>query len=209
MSYRANGPIGMPNSFAARSIALSWAPSANQFQRLVQEGQQQAVDQKARPVADHDRRLADALGIGHGRGHGFVAGLPAANHFDQRHLPHGIEEVDAAEPLGPLESISQFGDRNGRGVRSQDRIRAHQRFEPGVDQLFDLFVFHDRLDDQVRLGQFGIRSGGIEQRGESHGALDVRTFASACCTKPLPALAARPWLAPVRPRRSGPPTIRA
>ena len=86
MSYRASGPIGMPKSVDARSIALIGAPSAEQLERFVQIGKQQAVDQKAGPVVNHDRRLADALGIGHRRGHGFVAGFAAANHFDQRHL---------------------------------------------------------------------------------------------------------------------------
>ena len=98
----------MPNALAARSIALISAPSQSSSQRLVHVRQQQAIDQEAGPVVHHDRRLADALGVGHGRGDRLVAGLRAADHFDQRHLPHRVEEVKAAEPLGPLQPLGQL-----------------------------------------------------------------------------------------------------
>ena len=162
-----------------------------QLQRLVHVRQQQAIDQKAGPVVDHDRRLADALGVGHGRGHRLVAGLRAANHFDQRHLPHGIEEVNAAEPLGPLQPLGQLRDRNRRGVRSQDRVGVKLRFEPGVELLLDLGVFDDRFDHQVARRQLGVDRGRFSSAANLHGLLRRRDPWSPCCRRLLRASAAR------------------
>ena len=107
-SYSVIGPIGMPNALAARSIVLDARPFGQQQRGLVHVRQQQAIDQEARAVVHDDRRLAEPAGVGDGRGDRFVARLRAANHFHQRHLPHGIEEVDAAEPLGLLQPFGQL-----------------------------------------------------------------------------------------------------
>ena len=74
-SYSVSGPIGMPKLLAACSIGLDLDAFEQQLERLVHVRQQQPIDQEAGPVVHHDRRLADALGKGHGRGHGLVAGL--------------------------------------------------------------------------------------------------------------------------------------
>src|SRR5699024_918971 len=61
-------------------------------------------------VVDDDRRLIDLTGIIDGPGDGLVAGLFAGNDFDQRHLFHRAEEVDANKVVGTTDALGQAGD---------------------------------------------------------------------------------------------------
>ena len=79
-------------------------PFAQHQCRFVHVRQQQPVDEEAGAVVHHDRRLAERLGVGDGGGDRGVAGLLAADHFHERHLPDRIEEVQAAEALGMLQA---------------------------------------------------------------------------------------------------------
>jgi hypothetical protein len=64
------------------------------------EPQQDAVDHECGGVLDQDGGLFQAPGeFEGGREHG-VVGLRCPDNFEQRHDGHGIEEVEAHEPLG-------------------------------------------------------------------------------------------------------------
>ncbi|MNC23885.1 hypothetical protein D3C75_719220 [compost metagenome] len=120
-------------------------------------GKQHAIDQKARAVVDHDRRLAHRARIGHRGGDGGRAALRATNHLDQRHHVHRVEEVHAAEVFRPLQRRCQQIDRNGRGVGGQDGVRPDLPLHLGEHRLLDLGVLDHRLDHQVDLGEIAVR----------------------------------------------------
>lgn len=69
--------------------------------------EQHAVDEEARAVVHHDRRFAHAAGVGHHFGDGVIAGLFAADDFNQRHAVYRVKEVHAAEVLRALQRFCQ------------------------------------------------------------------------------------------------------
>ena len=56
-----------------------------------------------------------------------VARRQAADHFDELHQRHRVEEVQAGEPIGPLRLRRQLGDAERRGVRAEDRVLGRRR----------------------------------------------------------------------------------
>ncbi len=95
--------------------------------------------------------LPSDLAKRHGRLVGRHVGGDAADDLDQLHQRHGVHEVQADEPLRPVGGRGQPGDRDRRGVRSQERALAEVRRERGEDRLLDRLVLGRRLDDQIRL----------------------------------------------------------
>ena len=91
--------------------------------RVEQVRHQQAVDDEAAAIGRGDRLLADRAGIRHQRVVGLLAGRQRANHFDQLHQRHGIEEVQAGDLVGPLGAGAELGDAERRGVRRDDAVR--------------------------------------------------------------------------------------
>src|SRR5690606_19519641 len=110
---RTHGPAEL---FHALVDALEVGTHADQAGKATEVGEQYAVDQEARAVIDHDRRLAHLLGVGNGSGHGLLAGLLATDHFHQRHHVYRVEEVHADEVFRTLERLGQVGDGDGGGV---------------------------------------------------------------------------------------------
>ena len=108
--------------------------------------------------------LPEPLGVGHRRGDRFVAGLLAANHFDQLHLADRIEEVNAAKSLGMFQVLGQLGDRNRRRVRRQDRVGLQLRLQATVDLPLDVHRFDDRFDHQIGRGNLGVGNRRVQQR---------------------------------------------
>ena len=52
-----------------------------------------------------------------------------ADHLDQLHQRHRVEEVQADEPVGPLGAGRQLGDAERRGVRGDQAVRADHRLD--------------------------------------------------------------------------------
>src|SRR5690606_14195755 len=91
---RTHGPADL---FHDLVDALEVGTHADQARKATEVGEQYAVNQEARAVIDHDRRLAHLLSVGNGSGHGLLAGLLATDHFHQRHHVYRVEEVHADE----------------------------------------------------------------------------------------------------------------
>ena len=67
--------------------------------------------------------LPQARGEGDGGGHRVVGGGDGPDHLDQRHGRRRVEEVDAADQLGPAGGHGHLDHRQGRGVGGQDGAR--------------------------------------------------------------------------------------
>ena len=65
----------------------------------------------------------------------------------------GVEEVDAADELGPRGLHRELDDRERRGVGREDRVAPRQSVELREERLFDGEVLDDRLDDEVAVGE--------------------------------------------------------
>ena len=112
---------------------------------------------------------------------GLVARRQRADHFDQLHQRHGIEEVQAAEPIRPLRRRRQLGDAQRRGVRDEDRVRPDDLLERRVGLPLVVEVLDDRLDDEVAVLQ------ALERRRAARGSPSVVSRVPAA-TLPLPRL---------------------
>ena len=64
-----------------------------------------------------------------------------------------VEEVDADDPAGLGVGGGDLGDAERGGVGGQDRVRADDAVERPEDRLLDLERLHDRLDDEVGVGE--------------------------------------------------------
>ena len=125
---------------------------AEQFSRLVEVRHQDAVDEKARTVVHHHRALAEPLRMGHGDGHRAVARRGAADDLHERHSADGIEEVEAAKPRGIGEPRGEAGDRVGRGVGGDHRLRADRLLDLGEHLLLHVGPLGHALDHDVGPG---------------------------------------------------------
>ena len=118
-----------------------------------QPREEEAIDDEAVRVARGNRGLAErfleAPGAAIGRR---IGGLPG-NDFDEPVLGRMIEVVQANDALGARRRGGQLGDRVGRRVCREDRVRAADLVEALKDALLDLEVFEHRLDHQVGVGQ--------------------------------------------------------
>ena len=121
--------------------------------RVVEVAEQQRVGDEAGPVAADDRALAHAgeqalhvgqhLGLGH---HG-------PDHLDQPLHGRGVEEVHADHAARAGVGGGDLGDRERGGVGGEDRVGADDLVELAEDGLLDLDRLHDRLDDEVGVGE--------------------------------------------------------
>ena len=96
--------------------------------RVEQVRHEQPIDDEAGPVRRGDRLLAERLREREHRRR-YVSSLvvSARIDLDELHQRHRIEEVQAAEPVGPLRRRRQLGDAERRGVGDEDRVRADDR----------------------------------------------------------------------------------
>ena len=60
---------------------------------------------------------------------GLLVRLDRADHLDQLHDGHGVEEVHADDLVGPLGDRGDLGDRYRRGVRGENRVRGADRVQ--------------------------------------------------------------------------------
>ena len=137
--------------------------------RIEQIRHEQAIDDEAAAIGRADRLLADRLHEPHQRIVRLLARRQRANHFDQLHQRHGIEEVQAADLVGPLRAGASSV------MQSDDVFDAIRQFGPdhGLDLrvglLLDLDVLDDRFDHEVAVLQVGVlgRAGEIAEHGLS------------------------------------------
>ena len=130
--------------------------------RLVDEGADDTTGEEAAAVVDHDRGLTNLQRVVDDLGQHLIRGLLTADDLHQRHLVHRREEVDADEVLLPLDPLREAGDRQGRGVGTQDGVR----LDDVLDLLEDLVLHVNRLeggfDDQVDTLEIGGVDGRVD-----------------------------------------------
>lgn len=143
---------------------------------LVDEGADDAAGEEATAVVHHDRGLADLQRVVDDLGQHRIRGLLTLDDLDQRHLVDRREEVDSDEVLGTLHTLGEDGDRQGRGVGTQDGV--------GLDDVLDLLehlVLHlDRLEGGLDDEVHALEVGGVDGRvdaGEQSVALLLRGLA--------------------------------
>ena len=83
---------------------------AQQLAEAGEVGEQDAINEEAGTIIDHDRRFAHFAGPGHNFGNGLIRGFFAADHFNQRHAMHRVKEVHTAEVFRALQNAGQFAD---------------------------------------------------------------------------------------------------
>ena len=95
-----------------------------------------------------------------------VARRQRADHLDQLHQRHGIEEVQAAEAIRTLRRRGELGDAQRRGVGDDDRVGPHDGFDRLVDRALLVEVLDDRFDDDVAVLEVGDarRAGQVAER---------------------------------------------
>ena len=112
-----------------------------------------AVDDEARRVVDEDRPLAQFLAdVPDGRERRVVR-LGGPHDLEQRHQSDRVEEVHARNPLGPTQVGGHVGDREGRGVRREHALVAHQLLELCEHLLLHLELLEHGLEHQVAVGE--------------------------------------------------------
>src|SRR5690606_18243610 len=89
---------------------------------LVDVWRQAAVDEEARRVLDDNRKLAESQRQATGCCHDTVAGVLAANDFDQWHLFWRIEEMDADDALRVRDLLLHRGHRKRTRIGCQNRM---------------------------------------------------------------------------------------
>ena len=148
---------------------------------LVDHGHQNAVDHKARRVFDGDGGFAQGGGQRVHRGMGGVAGLQAANDFDQRHQGHGVEKVHANEAVGALRDGGQLRDADGAGVGGHERGGGQHAVELAQDVDFEFEVFGSGFDHELRGREAVVAGGDLDaaQRGGFVGLGDFFFFDEA------------------------------
>ena len=108
-SIRYAGPIGQPNFSIALSTAWKSAPSRSSMWKPAKYGNSTRLTKKPGQSFTTTGVLPILLRQLHGRGDGLVGRLLAADHLDQRHHVHRVEEVHADEVLRPLQAFGQAG----------------------------------------------------------------------------------------------------
>ena len=119
------------------------------LQRLHHVGAQHAVDEEARTALDDQRELVDGGHEDAALAHLVLAALGAADHLDQRHLRHRIEEVDADETAGIGQRRGDLLDHDRGGVGGEDGAGLELALERLEEVLLDLELLDDRLDHHV------------------------------------------------------------
>ena len=72
-----------------------------------------------------------------------------SHHFDQRHLRHRVEEVQAEKTLRRGEVLAQLVQRNARGIAGEDLVGLELRLDLRVQLALRFGVLVDRLDCQI------------------------------------------------------------
>src|SRR5690606_32527701 len=112
-------------------------------------GKQHAIDEKPRAIVDDDWRLAHFFRVTDNPRDGRIGSALAANHFDQRHAVYRVEEMHAAELLGPLQHAGQLRNRDCLGVAGENGVCIYFSLALSQHALLHLEVFYYSLDDDI------------------------------------------------------------
>ena len=124
------------------------------------------VGSEARYVADNDGHLAQEL---EGRQHLLVVLLiPRENDLHRRRTPGREEGMVDEATLRVLGVGGDLGAGQARSGKTDQTVRADDRFEVGQDLPLDLEVFRRRLDDVIAVGQI------LHVRRRHHAVTDGR-----------------------------------
>ncbi|MNO99294.1 hypothetical protein D3C76_910600 [compost metagenome] len=127
---------------------------------FLQQAQAFGIERPRHTVNDETRRgarmhrlLAPGLGGGiDARGNGPI-GRKARDHLDQGHERCRVEEVHANHLLGALQTGSDAGDGQRRGVAGEDTVGSAQGFKLAEQRLFDRQVLDDGFYHQAGISQ--------------------------------------------------------
>ena len=122
---------------------------------VVQQRDEHSVDDEARGVVAADRVLAELLAQRERSIECRVGGELRADDLDQRHQRRGIEEMHADDARRRRRRRRDLGHRQGRGVRRQHRVPTADALELGEELALRAEFLHDRLDDEVAVGEVG------------------------------------------------------
>ncbi len=116
---------------------------------------QQRVDHETGPVLGADGGLAQGVaGEGLHGVEGVARGVEGGDDLHERQDGDGVEEVQAHDPVGAAGGHAQAHDRDGRGVRGEDRFRVrHDLVEAGEDLDLGFGVLGHGLDDELPVGE--------------------------------------------------------
>ena len=134
---------------------------------FVGEGAEHARGEETAAVVDHNRGLVDLHDVVETARQGLVTGALALDDFHQGHLVHRAEEMQADELVLFLHRSGQAGDRQGRGVGGDQRIRQRDPFGRGGDIGLEVAILEYRLDDQVAACKVGVLVGGLDPRQDA------------------------------------------
>ena len=120
----------------------------------------------------------------------FGVGFRTGDHFQQVHVPGGIEEMRAQEVAPELrrEALHDLGQRNSAGAGGDNRRGLRNRFYAAPHSALDLEILGDGLDDPVaacNLVEIVVEIAGLDKRPgfvdeERAGLLFQRGFDSLC-----------------------------
>ena len=104
-------------------------------------------------IVDHDGCFANLLNVIQRLGGCDIRGFLAENDFNQRHFVDRREKVNANKLLGPFGRLCKSRDRQGRRIRSEDRIIGHDGLCFRRNVRLDCSIFEHSLDDQLAIPQ--------------------------------------------------------
>jgi hypothetical protein len=120
---------------------------------VVQVAEEQRVGDEAGLVADDDRLLAQPLRERLDVLEDVVGGDDGADDLDELLHRGGVEEVHADDALGVLRRDGDLGDRQGRGVRREDRVGGDHLVDLAEQFLLEVQVLRHGLDDELAGGE--------------------------------------------------------
>jgi hypothetical protein len=108
-----------------------------------------AVDDEARRVGRHDRRLGQPSGEQRDAVDDLGRRHRPGDDLDERHQRHGVEEMHPDDALGMLGGRRDLRDRQRAGVRGEDRLGGRIGVEPPEGVALELQLLGNGLDDDV------------------------------------------------------------
>ena len=136
---------------------------------FVDVGSQHAIDQEAGRILHRQRQLVDLAHEGGGILRGDRVGLRTGHDFNQLHLRHRVEEVDADQSLRVAEVGRDLGKLQAGGVAGEDGGWFGDGLDLREQRALGFEVLEDGFDDHIGLtravaGHVGDESvGGVAQ----------------------------------------------
>src|SRR5579875_3124149 len=134
-----------------------------------------AIGDEAGSVVHRDRLFAELFAQRHDGRESVLAGLQAANDFDERHHGNRIHEMHADEIFGARSFRGERSDGNRRGVAGEDHARAKNGVRFLEHALFQLALLGHSFDGHVRGGEV-VEIGGGENAFDNFGLVGFGDF---------------------------------